>query len=145
MTSYSRFSKGTTAGLLGSVLGLLLSLVLMFVPLGSGGECTVGGECHAVRGPVGIDYLVGVGGADPALFFWSLFILGFALVGGYGAWTENRLLVWLTALALLALTVLGLASIGLFVAPAALLFLLAGIWLRDAHTSESSGRSLPRS
>lgn len=145
MTTYSRFSKGTTAGLFGSVLGLLLSLVLMFIPLGSGEECTVGGECHVVRGPIGIDYLLGVEGADQALFFWSLFVLGFALIGSYGAWTENRLLVWLTALAFLALTVLGMASIGLFVAPAALLFLIAGIWLRNAHASESSGRSLPRS
>ena len=66
-------------------------------------------------------------GADPSLFFWSLFVLGFALVEGYGAWAENRLLVWLTALVLLALTGLGLASIGLLVAPVALLFLLAGV------------------
>jgi hypothetical protein len=145
MTSFSRFSKGTTAGLFGSILGLLLSSVFLFVPLGSGEECTVGGECHVVQGPTGIDYLLGVEGADPALFFWSMFVLGFVLVGGYGAWTETRFLVWLTALALFALTVLGVASIGLFIAPAALLFLLAGIWLRDAHTSESAGRSPPRS
>jgi len=44
-------------------------------------------------GLVGIDYYLGTEGADPAPFFWSLFILGCALVGGYGAWTENRSLV----------------------------------------------------
>ena len=145
MTTYSRFSKGTKAGILGAMLGTGLSLVLMFVPLGTGEVCTLGGECHAVQGPSGIDYLLGVEGADPALFFWSLFILGFTLVGGYGAWTENRYVVWLTVFVLLALTVLGAASIGLFVAPVALLFLLAGTWLRDANRSDSSGRSLPRS
>ena len=145
MTTYSRFSKGSKAGILGAMLGTVLSLVLMFVPLGTSEECTLGGGCHTVQGSSGIDYLLGVEGADPALFFWSLFILGFALAGGYGAWTENRYVVWLTALVLLALTVLGAASIGLFVAPVALLFLLAGIWLRDANKSDLSGRSLLRS
>lgn len=145
MPRYSQFSKGTKAGVLGSILGIVLSLGLMFVPLGRSEVCTSDGGCSVVRGPSGIDYILGVNGADPALVFWSLFILGFALIGGYGAWNENRSLVWLTALALLALTLLGIASIGLFVAPAALLFLLAGIWLRHDHKSESSGRSLPRS
>ena len=144
MNTYSRISKGTKAGILGAMLGTVLSLGLMFVPLGTGEVCTSDGGCHAVQGPSGIDYLLGVEGADPALFFWSLFILGFALTGGYGAWTENQYVVWLTVLVLLALTVLGAASIGPFVAPVALLFLLAGIWLRDANESDSSERSLPR-
>ena len=131
MTTYSRFSKEINVRILGMMLGTVLSFVLMFVPLGRGEVCTTGGGCRPVRGPSGIDYLLGVEGTDPALFFWSLFILGFALVGGYGAWTENLYVVWLTAFVLLALTILGAASIGLFVAPVVLLFLLAGIWLRD--------------
>ncbi len=145
MVSYSRFSKSTKAGVLGSILGIGLSLGLLFVPLGSSEVCSSNGGCHVVRGPSGIDYLLGANRADPAIFFISLFILVFALVGGYGAWNENRLLVWLTAIALLVLTVLGILTVGPFVAPVALLFLLSGIWLGDAHDSESSERSVPRS
>lgn len=145
MARHSRFSKGTKAGVLGAILGIALSLDLMFVPFGTSEVCTSSGGCSVVRGPSGIDYVLGVNGADPALFFISLFILVFALIGGYGAWNENRVLVWLTAIALLVLTVLGILTIGLFVAPVALLFVLAGIWLRDAHDSESFGRSVPRS
>ncbi|WP_332897158.1 hypothetical protein [Haladaptatus sp. CMSO5] len=145
MNQESRFSRGTSAGLLGLGLGVLLSLVIMFIPLGTGEECTIGGECIPVRGAVGIDYLLGVEGAEPVLFFWSLFILGFALLGGYGAWRERRVLVWVAAVVLLALTIVGLASIGLLVAPAALLFLLSGFWLRETQPPTTKGRSVPRS
>ncbi|WP_338729877.1 hypothetical protein [Haladaptatus sp. DJG-WS-42] len=145
MSSKSRVSRGTSVGLLGSGVGVLLSLVIMFLPLGTGEVCTIGGECTPVQGAVGIDYLLGVEGAEPILFFWSVFILGFALLGGYGAWRERRILVWVAAIALLALTVFGLASIGLLVAPAALLFLLAGFWLRETQPPSTTGRSIPRS
>lgn len=140
MTAESRLSRGTKVGFLGSILGGITALVLLFVPLGRREQCTPGGECEVLRGTAGIDYILGVEGTDPTLFFWSMFILGFALVGGYGAWTETRSIVWLTRLALLALTLLGAASIGLFVAPAALLFLFAGILLPSAHDADSPDR-----
>ena len=145
MVSHSRFSNGAKAGVIGSILGIGLSLGLLFVPLGSSEVCSSNGGCHVVRGPSGIDYLLGANGAEPAIFFISLFILGFALVGGYGAWTENRVLVWVAAVGLLVLTVLGILTIGPFVAPVALLFLLSGIWLQGGQEAESSGRSVPRS
>ncbi len=145
MEREASFSKGATAGLLGSGLGVLLGLVILFLPLGTGEVCTSSGVCTPVRGPVGIDYLLGVEGADPALFFWSVFILVFALVGGYGAWTERRALVWVAAVPLLLLTLFGLASIGLLVAPAALLLALAGFWLGEMHPPKAPRRSAPRS
>jgi len=145
MARQSRFSKGTKAGVLGSILGIALSLGLLFAPLETSEVCSSNGGCSVVRGPSGIDYILGVNGSDPALFFVSLFILVFALIGGYGAWNGNRVLVRLTAVAFVVLTILGILTIGLFVAPVALLFVLAGIWLQDGHSAESSGRSVPRS
>jgi len=139
MFDRSGTSAGTSVGLAGAILAGIAGLVLLFVPLGRSVTCTPGGECTVGRGVSGIDYLLGAQGADPALFFWSLFLLGVALVGGYGAWTATRWLVWVTALALLALSVLAIASIGLFVAPAALLFLLAAILLHTDRTGVSSG------
>ncbi len=53
VTKYSRFSKGTKAGILGSILGVLLSFGLLFVPL-------IGG----IAG--GMDYPVRPGPATPA-------------------------------------------------------------------------------
>jgi len=50
MTRYSRFSKGAIAGILGSVLGILLAFIIMFVPFGSGEICTSGGGCRVVWG-----------------------------------------------------------------------------------------------
>lgn len=66
-----------------------------------------------------------------------MFVLGVSLVGGYGAAVDRRGLVWLAAVPLLALTVLGILPIGMFVAPAALLFLIAGILLDDPHGAET--------
>lgn len=121
---------GTSAGILASLAGVLVSLVLLFVPLGRTESASPGGEPTVVPGTTGIDYLLGTtSGNPPVLFFWSIFVLGFALLGGYAAWTGNRSLVVITTVALLALTLLGIASIGLLVAPVALLFALAVIWL----------------
>lgn len=130
MSSWAGLSKDTRLEILGSTLGVLASFVLLFILLGREAEATPGGGTTTGLRPTGIEYLLGVEGADLALFFWALFVLVVALVGGYGAVSETRALVWIAAIALLALTVLGLFSIGLFVAPAALFFLLAGLRLR---------------
>lgn len=52
---------------------------------------------------------------------WVLFGVGIAIVGGFGAWTDRTPLVWLAALLLVGLSILGMWSLGLYFAPAALL------------------------
>lgn len=64
------------------------------------------------------------------VFFAGIVLLsvGFTLVGGIGAWTNRTPLVWVAALLLAGLTILGMLSIGLFLVPAALLLLGAAIF-----------------
>ncbi len=71
-----------------------------------------------------------------AILFWPVFIFVLSVVGAFGAWKMVKPLVWVVALTLLvvALTllvvsVLGVWSIGLVVAPLALLFVVIGILL----------------
>jgi len=136
MSEWSGYSKGSKAGILGAIFGVLASLVLLFVPLGRYSEESLGRGTTTGWGPIGLEYLLGNADVDPALFFWAVIVLGGALVGGYGAISENRILVWIVVVVFVGITVLGLLSIGVFIAPSALLFLLAGFWLRTANESE---------
>lgn len=54
---------------------------------------------------------------------WVLVAVGLAVVGGVAAWTDRTPLLWVAALSLAALSVVGMWSIGFLVAPAALLLL----------------------
>lgn len=64
------------------------------------------------------------------VFFTGIVMLGviFTLVGGIGAWTNLTPLVWVAAILLTGLTILGMWSIGIFLAPATLLLLGAAIF-----------------
>ena len=64
------------------------------------------------------------------VFFSGIVLLSvlFALVGGIGVWTNRTPLVWVAALLLMALTIMGMMSVGLFLAPAALFLLGAAIF-----------------
>lgn len=128
----NRFSLGKHVGGLASILGIIAGLFLLFGPVGQYEASTSDGtrETGTISG---IDYLFGAEYADPALFFWALFILGLTLVGGYGVWTGNRYVLWAVGLGLFALSILGIMSIGLFVAPAALLFVISGFLLTLSH------------
>jgi hypothetical protein len=63
---------------------------------------------------------------------WVLFSVGLAVVGWVSARSNRVSLVWVTALLMTALAVLGMWSIGLFIAPEALCLLLAGAFLQIA-------------
>lgn len=52
-----------------------------------------------------------------------MFAVLFGLVGGVGVWTDRTPLVWLAALLMTGLSVLGMTSIGVFLLPAALLLI----------------------
>ncbi|WP_227357326.1 hypothetical protein [Haladaptatus salinisoli] len=64
------------------------------------------------------------------VFFAGIVLLSvlFALIGGIGAWTNRTPLVWVAALLLTGLTIVGLLSIGLFFAPAAVFLLGAAVF-----------------
>lgn len=69
------------------------------------------------------------------VFFAGIVLLSviFALLGGFGAWTNRTPLVWVTAFLLTGLTILGMMSVGLFLAPAALFLLGAAVF---SHLAE---------
>lgn len=80
------------------------------------------------------------------VFFAGIMLLSvvFALVGGIGAWTNRTPLVWVAALLLTGLTIVGLLSVGIFLIPATLLLLGAAVFsqlagprtdVRDAITA----------
>lgn len=134
MITPTRFALGKNVGGLAAILGVGAGLFLLFGPIGRYEAASTDGT-RETGTTSGIDYLFGAEHADPALFYWSLFLIGIALIGGYGAWTGNRVVVWAVALPLLVLSLLSMA-IGLLVAPAALLFLASGVLLTLAHRAE---------
>lgn len=73
--------------------------------------------------------------ADAFFAAWVLVGVGLALLGAVGAWTDRPPLVWMAALAMTALSVVGMWSIGRFVAPAAVLLLGAALLSRRAEPS----------
>ena len=115
-------------GILAPLSGGVAGLFVMFGPMGRR-YAPSPGEPEFVRTISGIDYLLGVEGADPALFYWSLFILGVSVLGGYGVHVENNRLVWAVTLLLLVFSLAAIFSIGIFVLPAALLFLIYSVVL----------------
>lgn len=68
--------------------------------------------------------------ADAFFAGWVLFSVLLSLVGGIGAWTTRSSLVWVAALLLVGLSIVGMWSIGLFIAPAALFLLGAALLLQ---------------
>lgn len=65
--------------------------------------------------------------ADVFFAGWVVGSVGLALVGAAGAWTNRAPLVWVAALLLVGLSIVGMWSIGPFIAPAALCLLGAAI------------------
>lgn len=61
--------------------------------------------------------------ADVFFAGWVLVSVILSLVGGIGAWTNRTPLTWVAALSLTGLSIVGMWSIGLFIAPAALFLL----------------------
>lgn len=70
--------------------------------------------------------------ADAFFAAWVLGSVAVALVGGVAAWTNRTPLVWVAALLLTGISVVGMWSIGLFVAPAAGFLLGAAVLSRLA-------------
>lgn len=73
---------------------------------------------------------------------WVLFSVGIAIIGGVGAWTNRTPIVWLAALLLGGLSILGMWSIGPFIAPAALLMLGAAVFSHLSGPREDLRKSI---
>jgi hypothetical protein len=72
------------------------------------GVTTVTRDCEA-----GVDYLLGAtSGNAPVLFFWAVVLLGLTGVGVFAVWTGRRRVVWATTGIGLAITIVGVFSIG---------------------------------
>lgn len=65
--------------------------------------------------------------ADVFFAGWVLFSVSLTFAGALGAWTNRTPLVWLAALLLTGLSIVGMWSIGFLIAPAALLLLGAAL------------------
>lgn len=74
--------------------------------------------------------------ADVFFAGWVLVGVILSLVGGIGAWTNRTPLVWVAALLLTGLAIVGMWSIGLFIAPAAVLLLGAALFSQLAGPRE---------
>lgn len=74
--------------------------------------------------------------ADVFVAAWVLGSVGLSLVGGIGVWTNRTPLVWVAALLLAGISILGMMSIGLFIAPAAVCLLGAALLLQRAGPQE---------
>ncbi|MFB6353019.1 MAG: hypothetical protein ABEJ92_02940 [Halobacteriales archaeon] len=61
---------------------------------------------------------------------WVVFAVALTSIGTAATWTRRRPLVWVTALLLVGLAVVGMWSIGFFVAPSALLLLATALVLQ---------------
>lgn len=86
--------------------------------------------------------------ADAFFAGWVLAGVGFAAVGAVGAWTRRSALVWVAALLLAGLSVVGMWSIGLFIAPAALALLGAAVatrWVGSRPGAREAVRAEPSS
>lgn len=124
-------------GLVASVLGVLALGFLLFGPTisyatSSVTTCNSTGVCTTTApGTQGTTSLVQSGISSTALFFLSLLLL--CLLGiGISAWLHSTqrqvawlVLLWVASVLTLAITILGILSIGIFIAPAALLALIA--------------------
>lgn len=123
-------TKRSKMGTIGTVFGVLASLVLLFVPLYSG------------TGASGIDYLLGAEGGDASLvaplFTVAIVVLSVSLIGAVGVITDNRVPVYLATIVLTAVMVVGIATIGPFVAPAALCLGYASLEFRRASGTTSA-------
>lgn len=78
----------------------------------------------------GIDALLGGGGSAggnaQVLFSWAVVLFVLVVLGGVSAWTGRRHVTWLTVVAGIAISVVGLFSIGwYFLLPTFFLFLAA--------------------
>jgi len=104
----------------------------------STGEATTSRGCTA-----GVDYLLGgAGGNAPVLFFWAIVLLSLVALGGVAAWRGRRYLTWTTAAVGVAVSVVGMMSVGWYFVLPTLSLLVAAAALTLAERGAAEGRDL---
>lgn len=87
------------------------------------GTVTTSSGCEA-----GIDYLLGrTSGNAPVLFFWSAVLFGLVSVGCLAVWTGHRRVAWVTVGVGVAVSLLGVMSIGWYFLLPTLFLLVAAV------------------
>lgn len=109
-------------GVLSPILSLFIAYQIWF-----GFKYTGIGSNSPMRTITALQFALEEGSS--AILFWPVFIFVLSVVGAFGAWKMVKPLVWAVAIALLIVSVLGIWTIGLGVAPLALLFVIIGILL----------------
>ena len=90
----------------------------------------------------GIDFLLGGGGPPgggnaKVLFSWAVVLLALVALGGYGTWAERRYVTWVTVVAGVVITIIGMFSIGWYFLLPTLFLLVAAVALSvGAHGDE---------
>lgn len=104
----------------------------------SSGEVTTSQGCEA-----GIDYLFGsTGGNASVLFFWAVVLLGLVILGGGATWARKRRITWLTVVAGVVISILGVWSIGwYYVLPTLFLLIAATVLTIDARRRTNGKQS----
>lgn len=80
--------------------------------------------------------------ADAFFAAWVAGGVAVSVVGAVAAWTSRTPLVWVTALLLVGLSILGMWSVGFLVAPAALCLLGSAVLLRGTDRRERVRRAI---
>lgn len=117
----SRFrTAGTVVGLLATIAGILSALYLLAVLV----------VPYVSVSPNGINF-IDTGSLNaanaPVVLFWTFAAIVASLIAGYSAWKAQIVVLWSLAILFSLFTVLGMLSIGLFFAPAAVLLVVAAL------------------
>jgi hypothetical protein len=125
---------GKIVGLVSPVLAVGIVALMLF---GSGydyqsANCKALRECSYASGAMTtLRYALEEG--DRAWFFWSGFVVVTCSIAAVGALAGRAILVWLCAIALWVVAVLGMWSIGLWVLPLALALSVSAALLNGAR------------
>lgn len=119
---------GELAGVAGGVAGVAASLFVLFGPVVT--VTSTDSDGTSTRSSVsGIDYLVGDPHAQVELLAWPVLLGAISIVGAVAAWRGYRVWTGAGAGTLGVFAVVGLFSIGMLYAPAAILLVIAALSL----------------
>lgn len=151
----SRRRFGRISGVLSALAAVVASVYVLFfmeISVSSGGGSEVvtesGGVVTETTNPVTHETFHGVleyaneTPVDVAWIAWPLLIVGVALFVGAVAWADRPPLVWVGALVLLGISVLGAMTLGFYAAPAALFALASAVLLSASGRRERVERAV---
>jgi hypothetical protein len=143
---------GKILGLISPILAVGVVTLMLFVPSYSyeSGSCRSSHghqpsnpECNYESGTISA-FRVALEEGDSALFYWSGFVVSVSVVAAAAALLGRAAPVWVCAVALWVVGVLGLWSIGLFILPLSMVLFVSAALLTvaryESRTQQFSGR-----